>query len=82
MTDPEALAAAGRWWLYSGSGSVLAAGGMITALGGWAVLFLAVDRIAEELSGGRNCLHYDARLIARYDSVLDQPRRGEEMPRV
>jgi hypothetical protein len=75
MTDPEALAAADRWWPYAGSDSVKAAGGMITALGGWTVLLLAVDGIARELPGGGNCLHYDARLIARCDSVLDQKIR-------
>jgi hypothetical protein len=75
MTDPEALAAADRWWPYAGSDSVHAAGGMITALGGWTVLLLAVGGIAKELPGGGNCLHYDARLIARCDSVLDQKIR-------
>jgi len=61
-----------RWWAYSGSNSVLAAGGTITALGGWAVVLLAVAGIAMERHGGRNCLHYDARLVARCDSVIDQ----------
>lgn len=75
MTDPEALAAADRWWTYSGSDSVLAAGGMITALGGWTALLLAIDGIAKELPGGGNCLHYGARLIARCDSVVDQKIR-------
>jgi hypothetical protein len=75
MTDPEALAAVDRWWPYSGSGSVLKAGGMITALGGWTVLLLAVDGIAKELPGGGNCLHYEARLVARCDSVIDQKIR-------
>lgn len=75
MTDPEALAAADRWWPYSGSGSVLAAGGIITVLGGWTVLLLTVEGVAMERPGGGNCLHYNARLIARCDSVVDQEIR-------
>ncbi len=51
MTDPEALYATDRWWPYSGSNSVLAAPGIITALGGWTVVLLAVDGIAKELPG-------------------------------
>ncbi len=51
MTDPEALSATDRWWPYSGSNSVLAAPGIITALGGWTVVLLAVDGIAKELPG-------------------------------
>jgi len=75
MTDPEALSATDRWWPYSGSISVLAARGIITALGGWTVVLLAVDGIAKELPGGGNCLHYNARLVARCDSVIDQQIR-------
>ena len=75
MTDPEALDAVDRWWPYSGSDSVLKAGGMITALGGWTVMLLAIDGVKQELPGGGNCLHYDARLIARCDSVIDQKIR-------
>jgi hypothetical protein len=75
MTDHEVLSATDRWWPYSGSNSVLAAGGTITALGGWTVVLLAVDGIAMERPGGGNCLHYDARLVARCDSVIDQQIR-------
>jgi hypothetical protein len=75
MSDDDALAAADRWWPYSGSSSVLAAGGLITALGGWTALLLAVDGIKKELPGGGNCLHYNARLVARCDSVIDQQIR-------
>lgn len=72
MTDGEVLDAADRWWTYSGSDSVLAAGGIITALGGWTVALLAVDGIKRQRPGGGNCLHYDARLVARCDSVIGQ----------
>jgi len=75
MTDPEALAAADRWWTASGSGSVLDAGGMIAALGGWTTLLLGVSGIAQQRPGGGNCLHYNARLIARCDSVINQQVR-------
>jgi hypothetical protein len=75
MTDDETLSATDRWWTYSGSDSVLAAGGIITALGGWTVVLLAVDGIAMRRPGGGNCLHYDARLVARCDRVVDQQIR-------
>ena len=54
---------------------MLAARGTITALGGWTVVLLAVDGIAKKLPGGGNCLHYDARLVARCDSVINQQIR-------
>ena len=54
---------------------MLAAGGLITALGGWTALLLAVDGIKKELPGGGNCLHYNARLVARCDSIIDQQIR-------
>jgi hypothetical protein len=77
MTDPEALSTTDRWWWpYSGSISVVAARGIITAPGGWTVVLLAVDGIAKELPGGGNCLHYNARLVARCDSVIDQQIRA------
>jgi len=75
MNDDDALAAVDRWWPYSGSDSILKAGGMITALGGWTVLLVAVDDIKKELPGGGNCLHYNAHLVARCDSLIDQKIR-------
>lgn len=75
MTDNQALSAVDRWWPYAGCDSVLAAGCMITAIGGWSVLLLAVDGIKHEHPGGGNCLHYDARLIARCDSITEQQIR-------
>jgi hypothetical protein len=55
MTDDEALAAADRWWPYSGSDSVLTAASMITVIGGWSVLLLAVEGIKQEILGGGHC---------------------------
>jgi hypothetical protein len=75
MNDADALAAVDRWWPYSGSESVLKAGGMLTALGGWTVLLVSVDGIVQVLPGGGNCLHYKAHLVARCDSVIDQKIR-------
>lgn len=75
MTDSEALAASDRWWPYAGCDSVIAAGSMITVIGGWSVLLLAVEGIEHEIAGGGNCLHYRAMLIARCDSVIEQQIR-------
>lgn len=75
MSDAEVTAACDRWWTRSGVESVLEAGAMIIAVGGWTVSLLAVDGIAQELSGGGNCVHYDARLVARRDSPLHEHAR-------
>jgi len=75
MSDADAFDAADRWRPYSRSSSVLASGGLITALGGWTALLLAVDGIKKELVGGGNRVHYSARLVARCDGVIDQQIR-------
>jgi hypothetical protein len=43
--------------------------------GGWTVVLLAVDGTAMARPGSGNCLHYDARLVARCDSVINQQIR-------
>lgn len=54
---------------------MLKGSGIITALGGWAAVLLGVDGIAMERSRGGNCLHYNARLVTRCDSAIDQQIR-------
>jgi hypothetical protein len=51
------------------------AGGHHHPLGRWTVLLLAADGIVKELPRGGNCLHYNARLVAWCDSMIDQKIR-------
>jgi hypothetical protein len=60
---------------YTGYGA-LAAPGIITALGGWTVVLLAGRRHRQGAAWGGNCLHYNARQVARCDSLIDQADPG------